>query len=198
MQEFLIKQLIERFGNARAVVKEKMNSIGVADRWPAVLASVEEILGTQSMPLTQFLATKSEPLMSWINAEIMQFDDHQMEVKMRLAPHLLVGGSWDLSVFTGSAYLPIKWLIEKHAPPGKLKLGVSRMEMQNESPILEGILFARTSVVPDELETFLKNLVQNGKAQFEAHVSFYSTQEKRMAQVQMTVDCEWQALLQKD
>lgn len=198
MQDFLIKQIVDRVGNARTILKEKMNAIGVADRWPAVIAAIEETIGTQSLQLTQFLATKSEPLMSWINAEITQFDDQQMEVKMRLAPHLFVNGSWDLSVFTGSAYLPIKWLLEKHAPPGKLKMGVNRIELQNEFPILEGILFARTSVAPEELENFVKDLVKNGRAQFEAHVGFYSTQEKRMAQAQMLVDCEWQALLHKE
>lgn len=195
MQDFLIKQLTERISSARNILTEKMTSFGVADRWPSLLAAVEELLATKSLPLAQFLATKSEPLMSWINAEITQFEDHQIEMKLKLAPHLFVGGSWDLAVFTGSAFLPIKWLLEKHAPPGHLKMHVRNLELQNDFPILEGILFARASVTLEDVENFVNMLMKNGSAIFEANVGFFSTQEKRMAQVHLNIECDWQALL---
>jgi hypothetical protein len=198
MQDFLIKQITESISSAHKILKEKMTTFGVAERWPSLLAAVEELTGTKSLPLAQFLATKSEPLMSWINADITRFEDYQIELKMRLAPHLFVGGSWDLSVFTGSALLPIKWLLEKHTPPGQLKMHVCNLELQNDFPILEGVLFARTSITPEDVENFVNILMKNGTAIFEANVGFFSTQEKRMAQTHLNIECEWKALLQNE
>lgn len=198
MQDFLIKQIAERISSARNILKDKMTTFGVADRWPSLLSAVEELIDTKSLPLAQFLATKSEPLMSWINTEITQFDDYQIELRMKLAPHLFVGGSWDLPVFTGTAFLPIKWLLEKHTPPGNLKMYVRSLELENDSPILEGILYARTSITPEEVENFINRLMKNGSAQFEGNVGFFSTQEKRMAQVDLKIECEWTALLQSE
>jgi hypothetical protein len=175
-----------------------MSAVGVADRWPALLTTVEEFLDTKSLPLTQFLATKSEPLMSWINAEVTQFDDYQIELKMKLAPHLFVNGSWDLSVFTGSSFLPIKWLLEKYAPPGHLKMHILNLELQNNFPILEGVLFARTSLTPEDVENFVNLLMKNGITRFEANVGFFSLQEKRLAQTHLVIECEWKALLQNE
>lgn len=184
----------ELIGDIRFELQSRLSQQGVAERWPSMVNLIEEILPQATPAVASLLGKRFEPMAAWLGVTIKSWNPYRMELEITPRPHLLQSDVWQGSAIVAMAELAARWLVEKHAPPGDLKMHIKKLEMEVAVPSLFDCT-ARCEIDPVEFEDLVAKLMRHQRVEMSLPVNILSPHDVLLSQVNFHFEMAWAPLL---
>lgn len=167
---------------------------GLAQRWAALLSVVEEVAPPWVPALAEIVSHQQSPLAKWLNLKVINWDAYRIGAELEPQDYLLISDSWMGSLPSAAGELMARWLLEKHTPPGSLKIDSLKCETEYFGA-LTGKLILRTELDPKEWEETIGNLKSRSQSEIFMTVLLVDSSETLKGRLQFHFDLKWKALL---
>lgn len=179
---------------AKSEIQTRLSEQGVAERWPALINILQEISPDLAPSAAGIIGRTVEPLTQWLGISVKNWDPYKIELAILPQEHLLQNNSWATSSLLAMAETACRWLIEKHAPPGDLKLLVKKVEMETMSSSLSRCI-VRSELDVTEFEFMLAQLLKEKRAELYLTTMVLSSNDVLLSQAHFHFELQWSPLL---
>lgn len=201
-QRFMDEVVSEKLKEAKMDLRRKLAQQGVAENWSALMDLISEILPELTPTMANIIIPKIEPLAQWLNLQIKEWKPYKIETTVAPHPHLLSRDQWESSSLVAMAEQTGRWLLEKHAPPGDMKIKVKKVELEvvvggAVNGTVNGAIdcTVRCELSPGEFESSMAELLKGGEVILFIPVMILSENDVLLSQVNFHFELQWTPLL---
>ncbi len=165
---------------ARDEITVRLSDQGIAERWPALVNLIEEFLPGVAPAVAGIVGRKVEPLAAELRVNVTHWEPYKIALSVKPQPHLIENQTWQASSLVAMAELAGRWLIEKHTPPGDIKIRVLKVELEVLNKSLSDCT-VRCEIDPGEFELAMAQLLRV------SHHQSMATHSKQSAEIFLPV-----------
>jgi len=209
-QRFMDEVVSEKLKETKMDLRRKLAQQGVAENWSALVDLVSEVLPEIAPTMANIIIPKTEPLAHWLNLQIKEWQPYKIETTVAPQSHLLNKNHWESSSWVAMAEQTGRWLLEKHAPPGDMKIKVKKVELEVVGPgprdntassavndTINGALdcTVRCELSPEEFESSMAELLKQGEVLLFIPIMILLENDVLLSQVNFHFELQWTPLL---
>jgi hypothetical protein len=186
--------LDEFLKDAKGEIRTRLSQQGVAERWPALVNIIEEFIPEIAPSIAGIIGRRVEPLADWLGVTVKNWDQYKIELSVSAEKHLSEKDSWQTSSFVAMAEIAARWLIEKHSPPGDLKIRVLKAEIETLNSGLTDCT-VRCELDAADFELTLSQLLKTQETDLFLTVLILSNGDVLLSQANFHFELRWSPLL---
>lgn len=179
---------------AKDEIRNRLSQQGVAERWPALVNVIEEFLPDVAPTVAGIIGRRAEPMADWLGATVKNWQPYKIELAVAPQRHLVDQYTWLTSSLNSMAELAGRWLIEKHCPPGDLKIRVLKSEVDVIGTQLTDCT-VRCELDSSEFELLMSELMKNRIVELPISAMILSSNDVLLSQVHFNFEISWAPLL---
>lgn len=179
----------------RGEIRNRLSQQGIAERWPSVVNLIEEIAPELAPTVAGIISRKLDPIAEWLETSVKNWEPYKLELAVSPKPHLLEGGDvWKVSSIVAMAELAGRWILERHIPPGELKVRILRLELESLAAI-DGNCTVRCELDPMEFEGTIAQILKKREAEIVLPTMIFNSADALSSQVNFHFELKWAPLL---
>ncbi|MEY4615755.1 MAG: hypothetical protein RJB66_715 [Pseudomonadota bacterium] len=179
---------------AKQGFQAKLSKQGVADRWPALINLIQEIAPDLAPAAASIIGRRLEPLSEWLDTSVKNWEPYKIELLVSPQVHLQDSTSWTTPSLVAMAEVAGRWLLEKHCPPGDLKIKVAKLELETVAASLSHCI-VRCELNAPEFEASMAELLKEKRGEIYLSSMISSSNDVLLSQVHFTFELQWSPLL---
>ena len=179
---------------AKSEIQARLSQQGVSERWPALVNLIQEIAPYMAPSAASIIGRRLEPLAQWLNVSVKNWELYKLELLVSPQSHLIESETWTASSLVAMGELGGRWLIEKHTPPGDLKIRVMQVELVRMGHSLSDCT-VRCELDVAEFERAMAQLLKEKRTDFDLTAMILSSNDVLMSQAHFHFELQWAPLL---